>query len=52
MHDSLIGCMFTSAVVFIFWLGYIISQDNVAADCQRLGSFYTRDTIYECKVKT
>ena len=40
----------------MFWvaifIGWVAAHNTVSKECQRLGSFYVGDTVYECKAKS
>lgn len=38
-------------VVFSVLFGWVIAHNTVATECQKLGSFYVNNKIFECKLK-
>lgn len=45
------GFLATATLVAVFCLGWVIGNDVVANECEKLGGFYVGDTVYECKMK-
>jgi hypothetical protein len=45
------GFIATVTLVAVFGLGWAVGHSVVASECQKLGSFYVGETVYECKVK-
>lgn len=57
LSDYPLGSVFLLGVflVMVFWaavfLGWAVAHNTVAKECQKMGSFYVGDTVYECKAK-
>ena len=45
------GFLATVTLVAVFCIGWAMGSSVVANECQKLGSFYVGNTVYECKVK-
>ena len=52
MRDPFITVI--SIIVILAWCGLIwaMAHGTVAKECEKLGSFYVGDKVYECKLKT
>jgi hypothetical protein len=38
-------------IVSIYNLGWVMSASTIGAECEKLGSFYVGDKVFECKLK-
>lgn len=51
MRDPFITVI--SIIVILAWCGLIwaMAHSTVAKECEKLGSFYVGDKVYDCKLK-
>ena len=48
-----VGALFFIIVLVLFgvYFGHVIAHQTVAHECEKIGAFYVKDKVYECKVK-
>ena len=45
------GFVVTAVLAAVFGFGWVMGSNKIANECQKIGSFYVGNTVYECKVK-
>lgn len=51
MTERIIALAIVITTVAAFILGWLISASVIGRDCNKLGSFYLGNTVFECKAK-